>query len=72
VLLTDADIRDWLPGDIIYDGAVFVPLDMPEGKYKIGIAILNPYTRKPNIKLAIDGIGSDGWYDLGEIQVKNR
>ena len=31
VLLTAADIRDWLPGDNLCDNAVFLPLGMPEG-----------------------------------------
>ena len=70
VLLTDADVRDWLPGDIIYDSAVYVPLDMPEGDYQLGIALLDPRTREPIIKLAIEGIGGDGWYDLGKLVVK--
>ena len=30
---TDADIRDWLPGDVVYDGAFFLPADMPAGEY---------------------------------------
>jgi hypothetical protein len=66
---TDADIRDWLPGDIVFDGAVFVPVDMPEGEYEFAVAILDPRTRKPNIKLAIEGRAADGWYPMGKITV---
>ncbi|MCP5109560.1 MAG: DUF4832 domain-containing protein [bacterium] len=69
VLKTDADIREWLPGDNLYDDAVFVPFGMPEGNYDLDIALLDPRTRKPKVKLAIEGITNDSWYRLGKIKV---
>ena len=69
VLPTDADIRNWLPGDAVYDDAVFVPADMPAGVYELQIGLLDPRTRKPAIKLAIEGIDPEGWYTLGTINV---
>lgn len=70
VLETDADIRSWLPGDNLYDDAVFVPFDMPEGDYDLDIALLDARTRNPKVKLAIAGITGDGWYRLGKIKVR--
>lgn len=70
VLLTDADIRAWLPGDNLYDNAVFVPADMPPGEYSLGLALLDPVLRQPKVKLAIAGIEPDGWYNLGKIRVQ--
>ena len=69
VLPTDADIRGWLPGDVVYDDAVFVPTDMPAGDYELQIGLLDPRTRKPAIRLAIEGIDPEGWYTLGTIKV---
>ncbi len=69
VLLTDADIRTWLPGDNLYDNAVFVPAGMPDGEYELAIGILDPQTRVPAVKLAITGVDADGWYPLGKIQI---
>jgi hypothetical protein len=69
VFLTDADIRKWLPGDSIYEDAVFLPADMPEGEYDIEIGILDRRTLKPKVKLAIAGINPDGWYRMGKITV---
>jgi hypothetical protein len=69
VFLTDADIRTWLPGDVIYDNRVFVPANMPAGEYDLGIALLDPQTREPKIKLAIAGMEPDGWHSLGKINV---
>ena len=70
VLLTDADITGWLPGDNIYDSAVFLPMDMPEGEYELQLGLLDPSSRKPKVKLAIEGLQPDGWYSLGQIRVK--
>lgn len=69
VYTTDADIRSWLPGDNIYDDAIFIPLDFPTGDYQIQVAILDIQKRKPTVKLAIDGITEDGWYNLGKVRV---
>jgi hypothetical protein len=70
VLMTGADIRCWLPGDSIYDDVVSLPADMPAGDYEIAIALLDPDTRKPSVKLAIAGVDTGGWYNLGRIAVK--
>lgn len=69
IFRTNADIRTWLPGDNLYDGAVFVPAGMPPGEYDLGIAILDLHTDEPKVKLAIAGMGDDGWYSLGKISV---
>ncbi len=70
VFRLDEDMRQWLPGDIVWDDAVFLPHDMPEGDYELQIAVLNPRTLKPAVKLAIEGITDDGWYSLGKITVE--
>ena len=70
VFCLDEDMREWLPGDIIWNDAVCLPHDMPEGDYELQIAVLNPRTLKPAVKLAIEGITSDGWYKLGKIVVE--
>jgi len=70
VLVTDADIRSWLPGDNVYDSAVFLPPEMPPGEYDLSIALLDPVSHQPKVKLAIAGIEPDGWYELGKIKVE--
>ncbi len=69
VLKTDADIRKWLPGDALFNDAVFIPRDTPPGKYELEIAILDKRGEKPVIKLAIEGLRNDGWYPLSTIEV---
>lgn len=70
VLVTDANLHTWLPGDIVYDDQVFLPHDIPEGKYELEIAIVSPHTFKPAVKLAISGINEQGWYPMGSILVQ--
>ena len=69
ILVTDADIRSWLPGDVVYDDAVFLPEEMPEGEYDLALALVDPVNRDPKVKLAIAGSNAGGWYPLGRIRV---
>jgi len=69
VLTTNADITNWLPGDNIYNDGVFIPVDVAPGSYNIHIALLDPLTFQPKIKLAIEGRDNDGWYSLGDVQI---
>jgi hypothetical protein len=66
---TPADIRLWLPGDALFEGSLFIPESAPLGKCRVRIALLDPHTRKPAIRLAIEGRRDDGWYDVGEMEV---
>jgi hypothetical protein len=68
--LTDADIREWLPGDNLYDNSVFVPKNFTPGDYNVQIAIVDPLTAKPKIQLAIEGKDAEGWYNLGNIKIE--
>jgi hypothetical protein len=65
----EADIKQWLPGDAVYENTVPIPWELNPGKYPLRMALLDPRTRKPAIRLAITGRQSDGWYQLGEITV---
>lgn len=70
VLVTDADIRQWLPGDSLYDDAVFIPADLAPGEYELELALVDPGSREPAILLAVAGRRADGWYTLGSIKVE--
>lgn len=65
-----ADVRKWLPGDSVYDGTVFVPGVLKPGTYRLRVALLDPLTRRPAVRLAIRGRADDGWYDLGAVGVE--
>jgi len=70
ILITDANIKSWLPGDNLYDDAVFIPIDMPVGIYDLQIGIVDRQYYKPKVKIAIEGRDADGWYSLGKIEIK--
>lgn len=71
VILTDADVNHWLPGDNIYDSSVFIPKDMPGGKYELQVGVVDLQSRTPKVKLAIEGRDADGWYTISSIEVRN-
>jgi hypothetical protein len=64
------DIRKWLPGDAVYDGSVYIPKMLSPVIYRIRVAVLEPRTGQPAIKLGIEGLEPDGWYDLGALSVE--
>ena len=70
ILPTGTNIREWLPGDIVCDDKLFVPYDAPLGKYQLEIAIVAPVSFEPRVQLAIEGKTNDGWYGIGEIEIK--
>jgi hypothetical protein len=63
------DVRTWLPGDAVFDGSLYIPETLPEGVYDFRVALLDPRTGKPAVRLAIAGRDSDGWYTEGQIQI---
>ena len=72
LLPVNANIREWLPGDIVCDDKLYIPYDAPLGKYQLELAIVDPVLYESSIKLAIEGKTNDGWYSIGEIEVKEN
>jgi len=70
VRTTDAQIPSWLPGDVLHDGRVFLPRDLPEGAYQLQLGIVDRLTLAPKVRLAIEGRGAEGWYPMGPITVE--
>jgi hypothetical protein len=63
-------MRTWMPGDVVYDGSLYLDDHLKPGAYRVRVAMLDPRTGQPAIKLAIEGRQPDGWYDLGEVRVE--
>ena len=72
ILPVSVDIREWLPGGIVCDDNLYIPHDMPLGKYQLELAIIAPVSHEPRVKLAIEGRTGDGWYSIGEIEVREN
>lgn len=64
------DIRKWLPGSHEDKLAFRIPEELPDGTYTLMVAIVEPDTGKPGIKLAIEGENADGWFATMKIEVK--
>jgi hypothetical protein len=72
VIVTSADLRTWLPGDIVFEEKLYIPHDMPPGEYKLEVGIVDPVAFSPRVKMAIGGVNEDGWYAMGRIKVNNE
>jgi hypothetical protein len=69
VLPSKAQVREWLPGDNIYDHSLAIPGNIGEGDYELQLAIVDRINYEPRVHLAIEGRREDGWYPLGRIEV---
>jgi len=72
ILLTNADIRTWLPGDNLYDDSVRIPANIRPGEYDLYIGILDKTGKYPKVKLAIAGMNQAGWYPMGKIEIVEK
>ena len=70
VIRIPVDLKKWLPGDAVFDGPLYIPDTLAPGAYTLRIAMLDPSTGQPAIRLAIQGRQPDGWYALGSLTVE--
>src|SRR5207237_9484999 len=54
------DVRKWLPGDAVYDGALYMPENLADGEYEVRDATLDPLTGTPAIRFAREVRQADG------------
>ena len=59
-----------MPGDIVFEEKLYLPATLSDGDYELEIAIVDPVTLVPRVKLAIEGVNDKGWYPMGTITVK--
>lgn len=69
VLHVPVDVRKWRPGDAVFDGTLYIPETLNPGTYRLRVGMLDPRTETPTIRFGIAGRQSDGWYNLGSIEV---
>ena len=71
-LVTETSIKSWLPAEKQVTESVALPGNLKPGRYDLGLAVVDPKTHEPSIRLAIEGRGEDGWYRLSEVEVIGR
>ncbi len=72
ILITNADIKTWMPGDILFDQRLYIPKDLPAGDYQLEVALVDPVNHQPKINLANKGTSDDRWLPLGDITVSSN
>ncbi len=63
-------IRSWLPGETQLALEATLPAELASGTYALQVAIVDPETGEPVVKLAIEGRQDDGWYPVSQVTVK--
>lgn len=66
----DIDVTSWLPGDWSVGATLRLPADLQAGQYALGLALVDPDSEKPAIRLAIDAPHTDRLYRLSSVHLK--
>ena len=72
MVVPDVNLKEWLPGDVVFDNSVFVPSDLPVGTYDLQIGLVDRLNYQPRINLAIEGKVDSGWDQLGKIKITGQ
>lgn len=68
---TSFDPRRFLRGGTYEVSSTFtLPADLPPGRYQLRMALVDPTTGEPAVRLAIQGQDAQGRYSLGEVVVE--
>ena len=66
----ESNTRRWLPGAIQVSAAPKLPDDLAPGQYSVEVAVVDPDSVEPVMKLAIEGLQPSGWYRLSTVTVR--
>ncbi len=67
-----ANILQWVPGEYNIDDSFQIPETIANGNYSIDVSIPATEDVVPAfIKLAIEGLRYDGWYNLSSIEISS-
>lgn len=65
-------VRQWLPGRHVQATQVMLPDDLKPGRYLVCFSLIDPYSKEPAIKLAVDGGDAQGWYSWTSFAVVEK
>jgi hypothetical protein len=68
--LSEKKVRDLAPGKFDLTEKIELPADLPSGDYSLAVAVVEPETKEPVVRLAIAGRRDDGWYPLSRVKFK--
>jgi hypothetical protein len=67
---TQADPRDWLPGEHILTQSLAIPATMKPGDYTLAMALVNPGGDVRPFRLAIETPEKDGRYLVSRVKIE--
>jgi hypothetical protein len=66
----DVDVSTWLPGDHDAVGGLEIPASLPAGEYRLGLALVDPETKEPAIRLAVEVPAPDRLHEISRVSVR--
>ncbi len=70
LFISDANPRQWLPGDVFLRERIPVPENFEPGKVELSAALVHPETHEPHIRFAVEESDPEGWVPLGTIEIE--
>jgi len=67
---TQADPRQWLPGEHDLTSQVSVPATLKAGEYVVALALADPAGQRPPLRLAIDAPEQAGRYVVSRVRIR--
>lgn len=67
--LAQANLNSWLPGRVKVEETLCLPRALPAGDLRISVAVVEPSTFEPVVRLAIEGREADGWYPVSRVRM---
>ena len=70
LVMLDTDIRTWMPDHTWFRETLTVPRTLQRGEIDVDVGIIDPITRRPAVKLAIDEPCNEGWHLLTRMDIR--
>ena len=67
---TEVDVSAWLPGDREAAGGLDVPALLPPGEYTLAVALVDPDTNEPAIRLAVEVPAPGRLHQISRVRVR--
>jgi hypothetical protein len=68
--VSPVSVRGWLPGTKSAQIVLPISKGLTRGNVPLEIALVDPKTKQPAVRLAVAGRKADGWYPLASVQVR--
>ena len=63
------DIRMWMPEAVWFSETIAMPQGFQPGEVEVSIGIIDPVTKRPAVRFALEEVKLDGWHPLTSMDV---